>query len=177
MRVMPIIIHEFERSDRFAVGIRNRYGAVTRKAPTDPGEFGEPLYDRFVRHPDQRRDRDGGERIADVVQPREIQNHRQRRMIRPQNRKFHLRTSRRHVDRPHFGIFIETVLNHAARHLGNDGLHVVIVPAEHRHPIKGESQQKLHESVLETFKIVPVGIHVILINIGHGRQHRHQIQK
>ena len=107
----------------------------------------------------------------------QIEHHGERGVARAKHRVLHLKPAGFHVYRPHLSLFRETVGNHALRDLRNDGAGVLIVIAEHRDAVERQPFDKHREGLLQTLEIVPVGVHVVLVNIRDDREHRRKIEE
>ena len=107
----------------------------------------------------------------------QIEHHGERVVARTKHRVLHLKPAGFHVHRAHLSLFRETIGNHALCDLRDDGAGVLIVIAEHRDAVERQPLDKHREGLLQTLEIVPVGIHVVLVNIRDDREHRRKIEE
>ena len=82
----------------------------------------------------------------------------------------HLRADRAHVGGTNLRTFVKAVAGDRAAHLVDDGAYRRVVGAQNRGAIKRHAVQKVNKGFLQTGKVVPVGFHVVGIDIG---DHRH----
>ena len=94
-------------------------------------------------------------------------------MALSQNRIAHASAFASHVNGAHFGFRIQTVGHHAAADHRHDRCDILVIGAKHGNTVKRQTADKVYESLFKPHEIVPVGIHVILVDIGdrgnHGR--------
>ena len=98
-------------------------------------------------------------------------------MALAQNRVAHARAFASHVNSAHLGFRIQTVGHHAAADHRHDRGDVLVVGAQHRHAVKGQTTDEVDEGLLQTDEIMPVGVHVILVNVGDRGDHGREIEK
>ena len=76
-------------------------------------------------------------------------------MALAKNRVAHARAFASHVNGAHLGFRIQTVGHHAAADHGHDRGNVLVVGAQHRHAVKGQTTDEVDEGLLQTDEIVP----------------------
>ena len=101
----------------------------------------------------------------------------QRHAVAPLHREVHLRAHGADVDGAHLGLLADAVAGHRALHVGHDFAHRRVVDAQDRRAIEGHAMQEFEEGALELAEVVPVGFHVVGVDVGHHRHHRHQVQE
>ena len=175
--MMAIVVNEPVAARHAAVGGTHGQFAVLREAAPDAAEFRQPAHDGLVGNAHHRSDGHGGQRVPHIVDPWQIEHDGQRRMIGPQHREGHLSADGAHVDRAHLSIGREAVEDHGLRHARTNLKHMLIVGAQHGHPVKGKPLEKIHEGRLQVFEAVAVRVHVVFVDVGDGRDHGRQIQK
>ena len=89
----------------------------------------------------------------------------------------HLRTNRAHVGGTDLRTFVKAVAGDRAAHLVDDGADCRVVGAQNRSAIKRHAVQKINKGFLQTGKVVPVGFHVVCVDIGDHRHDRQQVQE
>ena len=87
-------------------------------------------------------------------------------MVGPEHRKAHLRARRLDIDRAHVGFRGKPVADHGLGDPRPDFAYVGVVHAENRNAVEGKALEKVDEGALQAFEIMPVGIHVIFVDIG-----------
>ena len=75
------------------------------------------------------------------------------------------------------GIFIQTVAHDLLGDLRHDVIDVRIIRAQHGHTIEGQTLEEVHEGLLQLTEIVPIGFHMIGIDVRHHGDHRRQAQE
>ena len=176
VRMVTVVVDEREGA-RFAVGARAGDFAVLREAAADTREFREPLGDRFARDARKRRNGDGRKGVPHVMEPRQIQNDGQRRMVGAQHREVHARADRLHVDRAHESVRRKAVADHGLRDAVADRTDVFVVHAKDRDPVEGEAFEEVDEGRLEVLEVVPVGVHVVFVDVRHDGDDGRQIEE
>ncbi len=58
-----------------------------------------------------------------------------------------------------------------------DLAHIRVIDAQHRDAIERQPLGELHERLLEPGEIVPVGVHVVRVDVGDDFHHREQVQE
>ena len=89
----------------------------------------------------------------------------------------HLRAVRLDINRAHLRAFFKTITGDGARHLAQNIAYRRVVGTQNSGAVKRHAVQKINKRLLELAKVVPVGFHVVGVNVGHHRHHRHEVQK
>ncbi|MBV6449232.1 MAG: hypothetical protein FCKEOINB_02975 [Nitrosomonas sp.] len=145
------------------------------KTPFDTFEFRQRLDNGGIRHTDLIGDRNGGQRILDIMQTGYIQRDIEfpGGTVYTDNRgKFHAVTVLPDVNGAHLRLFGQAV---RGDRFGNQRHHfadIGVVHANHRHAVKRQVLQEIHEGLLQPAEVVTVSFHMIRIDVRHDRQHR-----
>ena len=89
----------------------------------------------------------------------------------------HLAADRTHVEGTHLRALLETVAGHRAGDFSHDVAHCRIVGAQDRHAIERHAMQEIDEGLLQVGEVVPVGLHVVGIDIRDDRHDGQQVQE
>ncbi len=89
----------------------------------------------------------------------------------------HLLAHRADVRGSHVGILGRAIGDHRLGDPRQDGAHMGIVHAQHGHPVEGQALHEVHEGLLELLEVVAIGFHVVRVDVGHHRDHRHQVEE
>ena len=92
-------------------------------------------------------------------------------------REMHLRSDRPDVDRTHLCIFPEAVAGDGTRHLRHDLAHRRIVGTQNGRAIKRHAVQKVDKGFFQVTEIMPIGFHVVRVNVRNHGHHWQQVQK
>mmetsp|Transcript_6954 Transcript_6954/g.29338 ORF Transcript_6954/g.29338 Transcript_6954/m.29338 type:complete len:488 (-) Transcript_6954:357-1820(-) len=163
---------------REAAAIRGRPVAMLLEATTHPGEAGQRAQDGRVRAVQFGRDGNRGECIAHIVFTGQVQQHVEIGPALALTAEAHLRARQRlHRHRAHAHAGRQPVADHRPFDAPEDGLHARVVGAHHRGAIEGHAVQELDEGPVQALHRVPVGVHVVLVDVGDDRQHRAEFQE
>ena len=77
----------------------------------------------------------------------------------------------------HQGFRVQAVGGDGTRHEGHDLAHVGVIHAQHGAAVERQALRELDEGALQARHIVPVGVHVIRVDVGHDGHHRQQVQE
>jgi hypothetical protein len=91
--------------------------------------------------------------------------------------EMHLLAHGTNVEGADFGVLAHAIAGHRALHIGPDAANRRIVDAENCRGIERHAMQEIQERALELVEIVPIGFHVVGVDVGHHRHHRHQVQE
>ena len=89
----------------------------------------------------------------------------------------HLRTHGAHIHRTHLRFFVEAVAGDGAREVEGHFAHGCIVGAQNGGAVKRHAVQEINKRFLEFVEVVPVGLHVVRIDVGDHRHDGQQIQE
>ncbi|MNN22091.1 hypothetical protein D3C81_1354350 [compost metagenome] len=89
----------------------------------------------------------------------------------------HLAVDRARVHRADLGLFGKPVAHHGLGHERQDLAHVGVVDAQHGDAVERQALREFDERLLEPGKVVPVGVHVVGIDIGDDLDDREQVQE
>ncbi len=177
-RVMAVVLDHRE----LAATVRgpHRNIAIALEAPAHALELGQGLAHRLVGDVEFHGDGDGRQRIEHVVMACEVEldlKVGQGHAVAPLHREVHLLAHGADVDGPHLGLLADAIAGHRALHVGHDFAYRRVVDAEDRRAIEGHAMQEFQEGALELAEVVPIGFHVVGVDVGHHRHHRHQVQE
>ncbi len=178
-RVMAVVVDQGELTA--ALCGRHWQLAPALEAPTHAAELRQRGHDRRIRQLQLGGDCDGGQRVAHVVLARQIQRHLQIghfRAVAALAGKAHLPARQRlHVDRAHLRVLAQTVGDQRPRDQRQDRLNAGVVDADHRRAVEGHAVQEIDEGLTQSADVMAIGVHVIGVDVGHHRQHRHQVEE
>ena len=177
VRMVSVVVNEFVVPADAAVNVAQCHFPVAREAAAHAAEFQQSSDDRLVTHADNRGNGNSGKRIAHIMQTRQIQHNRQRRVIRTQHGKGHLRADRPYINGANLRVIDQTVAHNAFGHARCNRAHVFIIDAKHGHAVKRQPFKKIDKSALERFKVMTIRIHMVFVNIRDGGNHRREIEK
>ena len=114
------------------------------------------------------------------MQARQVQHHLQvgqHHAVAALHREVHLAVHRTYVDGAHLGFLVEAVAGDRAGDLLANFAHGGVIGAQDGGAIEGHAVQEVDERLLEAAEVMPVGFHVVGVDVGHDRHHRQQIQE
>ncbi|MPL96742.1 hypothetical protein SDC9_42924 [bioreactor metagenome] len=148
------------------------------EAPVDAAELRQRLADLVLLHAEVARDRNRGKAVRDVV----VARHRQRAALDLRlgplvlQKHVEMRPAFREaeVDRAHIGLGVEAEGGDAAVGDATDeGLHLGVVGAAHRHAVERDVGDKVVEALPQVLDRAPV-LHVLGVDVGDDRDGRRQ---
>ncbi len=156
--------------------------AVALEAPPDAVELGKGFLDCRIASADFRGYRDGGQRIADVVFAWQVQRDREARNGTVAAHAIEMHPPRAiaagaHVFGANVGPGVNAVGDDLFGELRKNLAHVRVVAAHHRDAVEGQAMDEIDEGLLEPTQVVAVGVHVVLVDVRHDRDHRRQEQE
>ena len=89
--------------------------------------------------------------------------------------KVHLPSNVANVNRPHFRAFAKAVTRDRTSHQRQNFAYCSVVCAQNGCAVKRHAMQKLYKRLFQVFKVVPIGLHVVSINIGDHCHHGQQV--
>ncbi len=158
----------------------HRHVAVALEAAAHALEAREAALHGLVGNAELDRHGDHRQRIAHVVLARQVQHDGQvgqRHAVAPLRGEMHLAADRAHVDGAHLGVFAEAVAGDRAGHAGHDLAHRRVVGAQDGHAVERHAVQEVDEGLLELREVVPVGLHVVGVDVRDHRHHGQQVQE
>ena len=111
------------------------------------------------------------------MNPRQVNRDLFRRSAFADQRKVHLRSVGTDVFRTDLCIFSKTVSQNRFGDLGQDGTNVFTFNAHDSASVERQSLNKVRECLSQISEVVPIGIHVVFIDVGDDRDDRRQIQE
>ncbi|SOY49839.1 hypothetical protein CBM2585_A160381 [Cupriavidus taiwanensis] len=176
-RVMAVVVHQREGAG--AVG--RSHLAVALEAAANAVELAQRLDDGGIGHFQLGRDGDRRQGVLHVVQAGQVQHDLQRRLGMAvelaQHGKVHLAVDRARIHGADLRVFGKAVAHHRLGHERQDLAHVRVVHAQHRDPVERQPLGEFDERLLEPGEVVPVGVHVVGIDIGDDLDDREQVQE
>ena len=152
--------------------------AMPCEAPADAGELAERSNDGCILDAKLGSDGNGGQSVRDVMQTRQVQRDvKLRGAVFTRNAKFHPSAVCASIERANLRVIGKSVGQQRFRHGWQDLAHVRVVDAYDRGSVKRQTREKIDESLLQSREVVPIGFHVVAVDIGDNRDHRIQIEK
>ena len=121
--------------------------------------------------------------LSTLCRPAQVEHDlqvRQHHPIAALHGEMHLPGHRTHIHSPHLGVFVKAVAGnragHAARRISRTaGLSIGTQDRRtvERHAVQESPQRRL----LQLAEVVPIGLHVVGVDVGHHRHHRQQVQE
>ena len=151
--------------------------SVTLKAPLHAVKRAQCLLYRCIGDAQRHGHGDCGQCVAHIVLTAEIEDDVQRGQRAALHPEMHLTVYRAHIHGADLGLSSQTIGADAAMHLGGYGAQSSIVAAQHGGAVKRQAVKKIDKSLLQTAKVLAIGLHMVGIDIGHDGQYRQQVQK
>jgi hypothetical protein len=139
------------------------------QAPLDALEERERAADR--RHVDSEfdRDRNGRERVQNVVGARQIDGELDGRGAGAFDPEMRDAAVAAQVDRAHIRAFGDAVGHGRPADARQNAAHVLVIEAQHREPVERQVVQEVDEARLQALEIAGVSREVVVVNIGDDR--------
>ena len=91
--------------------------------------------------------------------------------------KVHLTFLSANIDSANLGAFLQTISGHWPRQLIRNASNASVIRAQNGCAVERHAMQELHKGRFQFLKVVPVGFHVVGINVGNHRHHGQQVQE
>ena len=178
-RVMTIVVDQGEAAGLVAVEIEQVHLAIALEATPDTAKIGQRLDDRGIGHLHLGRHCNRGERVEHVVHARQVEldGQTRSRAIDPHAVEQHASAIGTHVLGANARTRAQSVAHDLLRYLRHYLAHVGVFIAQHGDTVERQALQEVDEGLLDTAKVVAVGIHVIGVDVGHHRDHRTEQQE
>ena len=160
--------------------LARRHFAVALEPPADTLELGQRLEHSGIRNIELDRNGNRRQRIEHVVAAGQVQHHvqvRQDDTVAALHSEVHLCAGRSHIDGAHLRVFGKTVAGDRTGDLGHDVAHRRIVGTKNGGAVERHAVQEVDERRFQPVEVVPVGLHVVGVDIGHDRHDRQQVQE
>ncbi len=147
------------------------------KTPTHTLELGQCLDDGSVRYAQLGGNRNRRQCIEHIVAARQIEQDVQRGFTFAMHGELHHAVARHDVGRTHLGIGSGAVGDDGLGYQRHDRAHMRVIGAQHGRAVERQSLGELDEGRLQAREIVPVGFHVVGVDIGDDGDHRLQVEE
>ncbi len=170
--MVPVVVDQRENPAR-----RRHQIFMRGEAAANAGELRERSDHRRIRNTDLGSDGDRSQRVRHVVHARQVQRDVELCSTFARDAKLHSHSVSACIEGSNLRVLGESVRQQRLAHQRQDLAYVRIVAAHNRAPVKRQTRQEVDKRLLQARKVMPVGFHVVVVDVGDNSDHRIQIQE